>query len=62
MKTERQEELEMLIEKTRDKMVRDAEVIQHLNYEDSYKDQSFLDDILVYVERLKRYQNEIAEL
>ena len=42
MKTERQEELEMLIEKTRDKMVRDAEVIQHLNYKDSYKDQSFL--------------------
>ena len=62
MKTERQEELEMLIEKIRDKMVDSSKSIQRMNYENSYKDQSFLNDIIVYVERLKKYQSEIAEI
>ena len=62
MKTERQEELEMLIEKTRDNIIRFSEKIQRLNYEDSYVDQSYISDLEVCVERLKKYQDEIAEL
>ena len=62
MKTERQEELEMLIEKTRDNIVDRAKSVQHMNYGKSYKDQSYLNDIIKYTERLKKYQSEISEL
>jgi hypothetical protein len=60
MTTERQEELQILIERTRDKLVETSKDIQRMNYSNSFTDQSWLKDVIKYVDRLKMYQSELS--